>query len=201
MPGELAAARLSGDCADVRFTASDGECFPAHACILALRSSTLRALLVGPLAKRQPCMQSPPEFAVPGDIAAGTFRTVLHFLYTDELRDADALDVPALRSLLAAVDFLDVPRLRDICEARLHAALAPDNAVAALKLATALSCLSLRDAALRFIAANVQAVMSADWASLPPELVADITHTLAVGEPPCVARTPPDDETGGAAAT
>jgi hypothetical protein len=96
--------------------------------------------------------------------------------------------VAATRAQLAAADYLNVPRLREVCLARLHLTLAPDNAVAALRLAHMLSCEALRDAALRFIAANAHTVMrSADWSSLPPGLAADVMHTVAVGEPPCIA--------------
>jgi hypothetical protein len=195
---ELGALLSGGDLADVTFTAPDGTSCPAHATILGLRSTTLRALLFGPMAQALPSVRSPPLHAVPGGMDAATFRAVLQFLYTD---DEPAADVASLRSLLAAADFLDVARLRDICEAGLHAALAPDNAVAALKLATTLSCRFLRDAALRYTAANAVAVMSsADWPTVSPELAGDVMHTMAVGEPPFEARAQPATGPGAAGA-
>jgi hypothetical protein len=186
MNAGLGAVLSGGDLADVTFRAPDGEDLPAHATILGLRSTTLRALLLGPMAQALPSVRSPPVHAIPGGMDAATFRSVLRFLYTDDEPDSD---VAGMRTLLAAADYLDVPRLREVCLACLHAALAPDNAVATLAVATTLACASLlRDAALRYIAANVQAVMSADWSSLSPELTADVLHTLATGEPPYMAR-------------
>ena len=187
----LAAALSSGDLADVKFKAPDGSIFSAHAFILGLSSSTLRALLVGPMAQQKPCIGSPPLHAVPGELESGTFKAVLHFLYTEGLPAGTEDDLARMRALLSAADYLDLPRLHEVCVARLHAAMAPDNAVETLKVATKVACASLRDATLRYTAAHAQAVLSsADWSSLSPEIAADVMHTMAVGEPPFMAARP-----------
>lgn len=189
------------DSVDVVFKAADGERFGAHSFILALRSSTLRASIRGPLAagaRRRVTAASaslPRELDVPEGISAVTFRRVLSFMYHDVLpAAADApLSTSDLHALLHAADYLDVPRLRQLCAAELHTRLAPDNAVATLKLAHALSCGSLLDAALRFIAANAPAVMRAPgWAELAHEvsLMQAVLSTMATGEPPVMIAEP-----------
>lgn len=189
---KLPEALSSGDLADVMFKASDGEVFAAHAVILGLSSSIFRALLIGPMAQQPPCIRSPPQHAVPGGLDSDTFRAVLHFMYNATLPAGFGDDKAHMRALLAAADYLDLSCLRETCERRLIRDLAPDNVVEALKLATKLSCALMRDFALRYTAANAHAVMSsADWSSLPPELAADVMHTLAVGEPPFMTHAQP----------
>ena len=171
---------------DVVFKAA-GERIGAHSLILALRSSTLRASLWGPLAAQG--VSQPRELDIPEGIDTATFRCVLAFMYTDAVPDLDFPDFPLgqIHALLHAADYLDVPALREICIAELQMRLAPENAVATLKLAHALSCMLLLDASMRYIAANLSAVMrTPGWAelSLEPGLMQAVVSTVATGEPP-----------------
>lgn len=181
---------------DVLFKVDGGQSIAAHSVILALRSSTLRASLFGPLAATGAASASQPrELDIPGGIGAAAFRRVVSFIYND-LPPGDlkiALSVAELHDLLYAADYLDVRRLRELCAAELHKCLAPDNAVATLKVAHALSCRPLLEASLRFIAANSAAVMRAPgWAELSDdkELMQAVFSTMATGEPPVRAREP-----------
>ena len=195
MLAQLAAALPASpqaDGVDVVYKAADGERIGAHSFVLALRSSTLRASLWGPLAPAEaPSASKPRELDIPEGVDADAFRRVLAFLYSDAAPQFDApeLSLGAVHALLHAADYLDVPRLRQMCAAELHARLAPDNAVATLKLAHALSCTELAAVALRYIAANARAVMRAPgWAELAQEegLKDAVLSTLATGEPPAV---------------
>ena len=181
---------------DVVFKAV-GERIEAHSFILAMRSSTLRASLWGPLAASgAPSVSQPRELDIPEGIDTATFKRVLAFMYTDAVPEFETpgLSVDKVHALLHAADYLDVPGLREICVAELHKRLAPDNAVATLKLAHALSCTPLLDATLRYIAANAPAVMCAPgWAELmlEPGLLHAAMSTMATGEPPSVVSQPP----------
>ena len=190
------------DGVDVVFKAA-GERIGAHSLILALRSSTLRASLWGPLAAASgaPSVLNPRELDIPEGIDTATFKRVLAFMYTDavpEFQTPDpetpGLSVNEIHALLHAADYLDVPGLREICVAELHTRLAPENAVATLKLAHALSCTPLLDATLRYIAENAPAVMRAPgWAELSqePGLTQAVISTMATGEPPSKIIEPP----------
>ena len=191
LPGSELAAGV-----DVVFKAAC-ERIGAHSYILAVRSSTFRAALWGPLAASgAPSVSQPRELDIPEGIDTATFKRVLAFMYTDAVPEFETpgLSVDKVHALLHAADYLDVPGLREICVAELHKRLAPDNAVATLKLAHALSCTPLLDATLRYIAANAPAVMCAPgWAELmlEPGLLHAAMSTMATGEPPSVVSQPP----------
>ena len=182
------------DGVDVVFRAAAAERIGAHSYILALHSKTLRASLWGPLAvKGGP---QPRELDIPEGIDTATFKRVLAFMYTDAVAKLETPDFPLseIQALLHAADYLDVPRLREICAAELHKRLAPDTAVATLKLAHSLSCAPLLDATLRYIAAKAPAVMRAPgWAALmlEPGLMQAVLSTIATGEPPAKVAEPP----------
>jgi hypothetical protein len=132
---------------------------------------------------------------VPPEITPATLKRLLHFLYTDELEPQSAEEAS---HLLNAADHYDVPQLFAICERTLIDALSVDNAsvhnasvdnaATTLTLADQHSATRLKNAALRFVAANTLAVMATPgWAQLMfarPLLMADAMHTMAAGEPP-----------------
>ncbi len=122
---------------------------------------------------------------VPPEITPHTLHRLLQFLYTDELEPSSPEEAT---HLLHAADHYGVRRLFCICERTLCAALSVDNAAETLALAGLHSAAALKDAALRFVAANAVAVMaSAGWAHLVtsrPPLVVEAMHTLATGAPP-----------------
>jgi hypothetical protein len=188
---------------DVVFKVNGGESIGAHSFVLALRSSTLRASLFGPLAATGASSASQPrKLDIPGGIGAAAFRRVVSFIYNDlppvDL-DGSPLSIAELHALLHAADYLDVRRLRELCAAELHARRAPDNAVATLKLAHALTCRPLLEASMRFIAADASAVMRAPgWAELSREheLMQAVFSTIATGEPPVHVRRPAPEAQG-----
>ena len=201
LPALIAAAQPSSGSelsngADLVFKAA-GERIGAHSLIVALRSSTLRASLWGPLAASgAPSVSQPRELDIPEGVDTATFKRVLAFMYTDVVPGCEmpGLSVSEFHALLHAADYLDVPDLREVCHAEVHKRLAPENAVATLKMAHALSCAPLLDATLRYIAANAPAVMRAPgWAELmlEPGLLQAAMSTMANGEPPSVVAEPP----------
>ncbi len=169
----------SGEHTDVTLVCGE-ERLAAHALVLRARSPVFAAQLAdGPLRADADAVPVPPE------ITPHTLRRLLHFLYTDELEPESAEEAS---HLLNAADSYDVRRLFAICERTLNDALSVDNAAATLTLADQHSALALKNAALRFVAANTLAVMAtAGWAQLlvaRPLLMADAMHTMAAGEPP-----------------
>ena len=183
-------AALLGDGAheDVRFRCSGGEIVGAHSILLAARSSTLRALLHGPLAAKLPA-----ELHVPDCISAAIMTRLVHFMYTDEASFSSAEEA---QHLLFAADYYGVPRLLTLCENELHVSLSMGNALDTLALAHTCNCVALRVTVLRFVAQHAAEVMSGKaWASLRhvhPELEGAVMHTVSHGEPPLrvVAREP-----------
>ena len=174
LQSELTALLESGEGADVSILV-EGERLAAHSFVLALRSSTLKALLRGPLASAPPLVVN-----VPDDISPSTFKQLLRFIYADE--------APAFESHEA--DYYGVPRLRSLSETALVTCLTPENAVTTLALAHSLSRTELRASVLRYVAENAAAVMmTSEWSSLRaehPELLEAVLHTLAHHEPPVV---------------
>ena len=174
--------------ADVRFRCIGGEIVGGHSILSAARSSTLRALLYGPLAAKLPA-----ELHVPDCISAAIMSRLVHFLYTDEASFSSAEEA---QHLLYAADYYGVPRLMTLCERELHVSLTMANVLDALALAHTCNCSELRSTALRFVAQHAAEVMSGQaWASLRdvhPELEGAVMHTVAHGEPPprVVAREP-----------
>jgi hypothetical protein len=176
---DFGALLTSGEDTDVTLVC-DGERLAAHALVLRARSPVFAAQLAdGPLRADADALPVPPE------ITPHTLRHLLHFLYTDELQPASAEEAS---HLLNASDHYDVPRLFAICERTLSGALSVENAAATLTLADQQSATTLKNVALRFVAANTLAVMATPgWAQLVvarPLLMADAMHTMAAGEPP-----------------
>jgi speckle-type POZ protein len=189
----LSALLASGKDADVTLLCG-AERLAAHRLVLCMRSPVFAAQLDdGPLQVDASAVPVPPE------ITPHTLRRLLHFLYTDELEPASPEEAT---HLLNAADHYAVPRLFAICERTLCAALCVDNAAETLTLADQHSATALKDAALRFVAANAVAVMaSAGWAHLVtarPPLVLETMHTMATGAPPLPpARSAPAGGAGG----
>ncbi|KAL6659099.1 hypothetical protein ACP70R_003139 [Stipagrostis hirtigluma subsp. patula] len=113
MTDQLGEILESHEGADVVFSV-DGELFPAHRLILAMRSPVFKAELYDGMTR--------PIVAV-DDMRAGTFRALLRYIYTDsspadgadEGGGGDA-DETAVRELLVAAERYGVERLKLICE-------------------------------------------------------------------------------------
>ncbi len=187
---DFGALLASGEDTDVTLVCG-GERLAAHALVLRARSPVLAAQLSdGPL--RADDASAVP---VPPEITPATLRRLLHFLYTDELEPQSAEEAS---HLLNAADHYDVPQLFAICERTLVHALSVDNVAATLTLADQHSATGLKNAALRFVAANSVAVTATPgWTHLMsarPALMTDVICTMATGEPPA---PPAADEGAG----
>jgi speckle-type POZ protein len=194
---ELGALLASGEGADVTLLCS-AERLAAHALLLRTRSPVFAAQL-----REGPMQADASAVPVPPDITPHTLRRLLHFLYTDELEPSSPEEAT---HLLNAADHYDLPRLFAICERALCVALSVDNAAETLTLADQHAATGLKDAALRFVAANAVAVMATlGWEHLQtsrPALITEALRTLATGAPPVPPSTPPapaDADDDGAA--
>jgi hypothetical protein len=185
LAADLGALLASGKYADVTLLCSD-ERLPAHRLVLCTRSPVFAAQL-----DEGPMQADPAAVPVPPEITPHTLRRLLHFLYTDELELASPEEAT---HLLNAADHYNMPRLFAICERALGAALSVDNAADTLTLADQHSAAALKDAALRFMAANAAAVMATPgWAHLVTSrlpLVLETMHTMATGAPPPPPQVP-----------
>jgi speckle-type POZ protein len=191
VPG-LGALLASGDNADVTLVCGD-ERLRAHALLLCVQSPVFAAQLrEGPMKADASAVPVPPE------ITPHTLRRLLHFIYTDELEPTSPEEAT---HLLNAADHYGLCRLFGICEAALCAALSADNAADTLTLADQHGAAALKDAALRFVAANALAVMATEgWTHLlssRPALIAEAMHTTAAGAPP-VPPAPAEGQEGDA---
>jgi hypothetical protein len=192
---QLGALLESGEDADVTFTTACGSTLRAHSFILALGSSTLKAMLRGPLA-----MPAPFNIRVPDDIAPDVLQLLLRFLYTDTELPATMPCHDALR-LLHTADYYNVPRLATLCDLHMRRGFEIDNVLKTLMFAHEHFLTGLRAAALRFVAANSTQLMHApQWAAMllsHPELIMAALATVTHGEPPPVIVAP--GRAGGAA--
>lgn len=95
---------LSGEGTDVAFRVS-GETFVAHRCVLAARSTVLRAALFGPMKEG---MSSTGAVMQIDDMDAAVFKAMLGFIYGDVLpavkEEKEDEDVVLLQHLLVAAD-------------------------------------------------------------------------------------------------
>ena len=96
---------------DIMFSVGDIE-FPAHKCILSVRSPMLYAMF-----STSGMRETRAEKVVVEDIEADIFREILRFIYTGEC-SLDVLDNMPIQ-LLAAADKYQIIRLKCMCENRL----------------------------------------------------------------------------------
>jgi speckle-type POZ protein len=89
-------------------SAGDGETVAAHKLVLAARSPVFMAEFFGPMEEATAA-----RVAIE-DMRSDTFRALLHFIYTDDVR-ADA-DSELIQHLLVAADRYGVDRLKTVCE-------------------------------------------------------------------------------------
>lgn len=109
----LAKLLESKDDADVIFEVQ-GEEFPAHKLVLAMRSPVFEAELYGPMRKKDS------NHIVIDDMQTAIFKVLLHFIYTDSLPVMDDFDgndkKEMTRHLLVAADLYGMERLKLVCE-------------------------------------------------------------------------------------
>ncbi|KQK17055.1 hypothetical protein BRADI_1g32236v3 [Brachypodium distachyon] len=132
--------------ADVTFIVS-GEQICAHRCVLGARSLVLRAELSGIAS----------IVVEVSDMDAGTFRALLHFIYTDTLPPQldDGHENPAMaRRLLDAAERYGVERLRAVCEEKACAGVGVGNVAAELVCAERRGYARLRARCVEFLLAR-----------------------------------------------
>ena len=96
-----------------------------------------------------------------GEMAPAVLRSLVHFLYTDEL-DPQTDFGSHCEGLLAAADQYAVPRLVAMCERALAASMTVSNAVERLVLADQHRAVQLKQHCLHFISKNPSGAMASD---------------------------------------
>ncbi|CAO2187546.1 unnamed protein product [Urochloa humidicola] len=159
MLGHLGKVLETGEGTDVTFSV-EGELFPAHKVVLAMRSPVFKAELYGEM-KENGAAQP----IVIDDMQAGTFRALLRYFYTDvspaimisnnddsqdEGDDDDSQDI-RVWELLTAADRYHVERLKLICERVLSSRLDVENVADTMMLADQHHCDTLKDACIEFM--------------------------------------------------
>jgi speckle-type POZ protein len=124
---------------DVTFVV-DGERFAAHRAVLAARSPVFKAQLFGSMADAT--MSSIPLHG----ISAATFRSMLHFMYTDACPEEADSDSPseAFHDLLAAADCFDLDRLKLLCARKLWNNVSEDTVAGTLICVETYNCPQLK---------------------------------------------------------
>ncbi|XBI57913.1 hypothetical protein VPH35_039223 [Triticum aestivum] len=135
--------------ADVVFEVQ-GEAFPAHKVVLAMRSPVFKAELYG--ARRE---KNTSHITI-ADMQPAVFEGLLHFIYTDSLPAMDDLSQDdyqeTIRHLLVAADRYAMERLKIICESILCENIDAKTVVTTFAWAYQHHCDRLNDACIQFIA-------------------------------------------------
>eukprot|EP00250_Pteridium_aquilinum_P000425 c10466_g1_i1 orf=503-1765(-) len=153
----------SGVNIDITFEV-DGERFPAHKLVLAARSPVFKAQLFGVMREKDSGVIQVK------DIEAPVFKAMLYFMYRDCLPEENELSgssSPATctmmaQHLLAAADRYGLDRLRMICEAKMCEEVNVETVATTLALAEQHHCSQLKAVCLKFVAANLAAVIQSD---------------------------------------
>ncbi|GBG77537.1 hypothetical protein CBR_g23982 [Chara braunii] len=172
----------SGEAADVTFDV-DGELIHAHKLVLAARSPVFKAQLYGPLRETGKLRIV--------DVQPPVFRALLHFIYTDQFPDQTEVvtssgasaSVILAQHLLAAADMYGLDRLRLMCESKLCEEVHMDTVATTLALAEQHHAPQLKARCLKYVAANLKAVMQSDGfkhlRESCPSLQEELLRTLA----------------------
>ena len=132
--------------ADVAFEVQ-GQEFPAHKLVLAMRSPVFKARLHGPMRDKDS------NRIVIHNMQPAVLEVMLHFIYTDSLPVLDDMDKKEMtRHLLVAADEYGMERLKLMCESILSKELDVESVVTTFALADQHSCSGLKDACVRFVA-------------------------------------------------
>ncbi|KAG8088342.1 hypothetical protein GUJ93_ZPchr0010g8597 [Zizania palustris] len=166
LQSHMAALLASGQGADVTFqVGGGGETFAAHRCVLAARSSVLRAELFGAM-KEGVTASKESKVRVDG-VEPWAFKALLHFIYTDAMPEFDGQgenQTAMAQHLLAAADRYNLERLKLICEDMLCKRIDVSSAATTLALAEQHHCSSLKKACMDFLHSpgNLKAVEETD---------------------------------------
>jgi len=162
----LRAALASGDFADVTLKSQEGDAFPAHRQLLAMRSPVLRAMFYGSMREAQSGI---------ANISASSagVRQLLRCIYTDEV-EVNVVE-RILSELLELGAQYEVPRLVALVKEQALHSLAVHNVVDRFLLALRHSVGELEAACEKIIKSNISAVMQTEgWTQLAqnPEAMA-----------------------------
>ncbi|KAM0904543.1 hypothetical protein ACQ4PT_017983 [Festuca glaucescens] len=128
----------------------EGEDFPAHRRVLAMRSPVFKAELYGEM------RENDIDRITIADIQPAVFEALLNFVYTDSLPAVEDLGrtdyVETIRHLLFAADRYAIDTLKSICEGILSENIDVKTVLATLALADQHHCDVLNEACLQFIA-------------------------------------------------
>ena len=135
-----------GQGANVKFSVS-GQLFSAHRYLLAARSPVFKAELFGPM------KESTTDSIKIYDVEPPIFEALLHFIYTDSIRDdGDNKDeTEKMQHLLVAADRYGLERLRIMCEDRLCDSIEVETVATMLVLAEQHHCGDLKKACIEFM--------------------------------------------------
>jgi speckle-type POZ protein len=120
-----------GEEIDVTFEV-EGKCIPAHKLILAARSSVFKAELFGHME------EADMDYIRIEDMKFEVFKALIHFIYTDKLRNDLHAGMPwteLLQDLFVAADRYALHKLKALCEQRLAENLCIDTVASTLVLA------------------------------------------------------------------
>ncbi|KAM3195118.1 hypothetical protein ACQJBY_071278 [Aegilops geniculata] len=157
---QLSGLLNSMDGADVTFHVG-GDKFSAHRSVLAARSSVFKAELLGSMMENA---ANDPVVEIK-DMESNVFKSLLHFIYTDDSPSEMACEDAAMAGhLLVAADRYDVERLKLICEEKLCKHIDSDTVATSLALAEQHSCPGLKEACFEFLASpfNFEAMVASD---------------------------------------
>ncbi|MCO5591359.1 hypothetical protein L7F22_045341 [Adiantum nelumboides] len=153
----------SGINSDITFEV-DGEIFKAHKLVLAARSPVFKAQLFGVMREKESSVVQV------RDVEAPVFKAMLYFMYRDCLPEDCELSGSAspatctvmAQHLLAAADRYGLDRLRMICEAKMCQEVNVETVATTLALAEQHHSAQLKAVCLKFVAANLAAVIQSD---------------------------------------
>jgi hypothetical protein len=156
---------------DVRLIASDGRGIHAHKIILATRSETFRALLLGGMKESH---EQDVRFP---DTSYDVLSLLIQFLYTDNVD----LNGDIVVSLFMAADKYQLTRLRALCENFILQNISLDNVCTIFHTAHQLSALKLREFCFNWIINNFGDLLLSDSLTrLPVELQNEINHSASL---------------------
>jgi speckle-type POZ protein len=159
-----------------------GEVFPVHKIVLAMRSPFFKAQLYGPM--RQKAIQK----ITVEDMQPAVFGALLHFIYTDLLPSMEDLDddekKEMVKHLLVAADRYAIERLKMMCEGILCKNLDVESVGTMLSLADQHQCIRLTDACIQFLMSSysmddgIASQLSVHLNKLCPAVLCDILERL-----------------------
>jgi len=172
----------SSDFGDVTLKSHEGDVFPAHRQLLAMRSPVFKAMFYGSMSEAQSgtaCIDS----------SSASLQHLLHCMYTDEI-NAKVMEVNGSELFDLGTQY-QVPRLVALAKAHLFSTLSVENAVEHFSVAVRFSEDKLGEACKAIIRGNLAAVMKTDgWTQIAKDPVLMGTFLKDGGERQAEAESP-----------